>query len=621
MYFYNDEDAEPDLREVQATVIALGQLVFMSHRPDRIAPARWTGVEACASIFGSLSCLLDALKFMTQEAKNSHLQHTRSHRADDDEDDNGDGDKSAASNSVRWRLFSEWTATTWSCKVGSYMICTLSSPTRNLLMYIFAHADGHGVDEEKFSRKYMFCVRELRRRRAAIQAGDTGFAEWCSGRVTGKSLAEYAEMLTGGNGNDTISNLLNQCLPRVGGDTEAHRKTLWRTSNVMIVRGASTLEYRMHRDLGSFPLVLFRLSDPQLKEADLNKCAANISKKFNPECSHHLDPFTFSMVGKHGSSVDGLLKLAPKCRVICKRAHLGIFQSECMHADVRQSGLCSTGAAKSLPAASKDILLSKFHLYHVQRFGFRSVSDFWRRDFAKGRKRVWGVKRKLAKLKDKTNLPRLNGYVVFRRSRLRAVRNVEPHARRLCMDPEVEAGISQAWNALSAVDKARYAADARVQNKLNKRFHLQRAGGRGNREGGESFGALEEATSSPWGLGDPRDPKTPLRPDALGEVRSKFMLSKSSASQVFRDKHKTVDPKPGLADLMDITIAQKKETCCQTLGICRQRLDALHPHAFGHALLMHKVIVFPSSRRFESNRRIATESAEFFQQNKWFGVA
>ena len=73
---------------------------------------------------------------------------------------------------------------------------------------------------EVFTEVYV-SVRELRRRRAANQAGDTGFAEWCSGRVTGKSLAEYAEMLTGGNGSDTISNLLNQCLPRVGGDTEA----------------------------------------------------------------------------------------------------------------------------------------------------------------------------------------------------------------------------------------------------------------------------------------------------------------------------------------------------------------------------------------------------------------
>eukprot|EP00969_Alexandrium_andersonii_P290030 12819358-Alexandrium_andersonii.AAC.1 len=91
-----------------------------------------------------------------------------------------------------------------------------------------------------------------------------------------------------------------------------------------------------------------------------------------------------------------------------------------MHADVRESGLGSKGASKSVSAASKDIMLSKWQLHHAQRFGFRSMQDCWKRHLGCGnRARAWRVKKMIAKLETRTRPSRVDGYVLFRRDRIR----------------------------------------------------------------------------------------------------------------------------------------------------------------------------------------------------------
>ena len=119
-----------------------------------------------------------------------HRRHTRSHNNNDGnradgESDAGDGlGNTAADNSVRWRLFKEWTHNEWSC-LGCYLLCALNRPIRDILMFIFLYSDGHTMDEQKFRQKYMFDREELERRKRCIAKGDTGFIEGCSGRPTG----------------------------------------------------------------------------------------------------------------------------------------------------------------------------------------------------------------------------------------------------------------------------------------------------------------------------------------------------------------------------------------------------------------------------------------------------
>ena len=64
----------PDRKDVVAQVVVFGKLTMMSVRPDRIAPARWTGVEATAATFGSLSFFLGSLAEIVNSARNAHLK-------------------------------------------------------------------------------------------------------------------------------------------------------------------------------------------------------------------------------------------------------------------------------------------------------------------------------------------------------------------------------------------------------------------------------------------------------------------------------------------------------------------------------------------------------------------
>ena len=126
-----------------------------------------------------------------------HRRHTRSHNNNDGnradgESDAGDGlGNTAADNSVRWRLFKEWTHNEWSC-LGCYLLCALNRPIRDILMFIFLYSDGHNMNEEKFRQKYMFDREELERRKRCIAKGDTGFIEWCSGRPTGAGARPFS---------------------------------------------------------------------------------------------------------------------------------------------------------------------------------------------------------------------------------------------------------------------------------------------------------------------------------------------------------------------------------------------------------------------------------------------
>ncbi len=86
------------------------------------------------------------------------------------------------------------------------------------------------------------------------------------------------------------------------------------------------------------PLALFSLANPKLDHEQVNLRARELSTELSTPCPQHLDSFLKAFVAKFGRSADDLVAAIPVLRAIGRKAKLGIFKAECMHADVRESG-------------------------------------------------------------------------------------------------------------------------------------------------------------------------------------------------------------------------------------------------------------------------------------------
>ena len=339
---------------------------------------------------------------------------------------------------------------------------------------------------------------------------------------------------------------------------------------------------------------LFTLVDPSLPEEGAHALAGRLSAALVVECEYHLDPFTKKFIKTYGSTPQNLLNSRPLLKAIGTKAKLGIFQAECMHAYVR-SGLVKKGSTKTLSTVSTELVLKKWHTHHVQRFGFKSVQDFWHRKLSTGSKKsIWHVKRTIAKCRSK-GIRKMNGWGLFRRERIAAIKNANPGVRRVAGVPHWEREISLAWNALALEDRRGLAMQSKIQNSVTKMAHQMASRTAvahdepGHGPPGLAVAIADRIDMGPWATGDVSDPTTPFTASQLADARAKFHVKKTSATVKLRDQHKLVVAPDGLEQFMDDIIRRKSPPyCCQTLGICKREHQLLHHHAYGHVLLMHR---------------------------------
>ena len=426
--------------------------------------------------------------------------------------------------------------------------------------------------------------------------------------LTGECLHAFGKILLGHGHSDVVHVLLQLCLPRLSGNGAQNEKNLLMISNTMVLRGAASVWRRLHSQTQEFLLKLFTLVDPSLTDEGAHALAGRLSAALVVECEYHLDPFTKKFIKTYGSTPQNLLNSRPLLKAIGTKAKLGIFQAECMHADVRGS-LGKKGATKSLSTASTELVLNRWHTHHVQRFGFKSVQDFWHRKlFTGSKKSTWHVKRTIAKVRK--GIARTNGWNLFRRERIAAIKNANPGVRRVVGVPHWEREISLAWNALALEERRLLSSQSKIQNSLAKMARPAVAHDEpGHGPPGLAVAIADRIDMGPWATGDVSDPTTPFTASQLADARAKFHVNKTTATVKLRDQHKLVVAPDGLEQFMDDIIRRKSPPyCCQTLGICKREHQLLHHHAYGHVLLMHRrmqqalqgMIQDPTSLKYKS---------------------
>jgi hypothetical protein len=126
-------------------VATMGRLCFLTHRVEKIAVGRWTGLAQTASTFGSVSFFYDGLEPLVarvrQIAKYDKPGAVPNPGVFVEPD--ASNDKFQVDNSVRWTMFAAFVGDKWCCVVGSYLTCVFNQPLRDLLMYVFLHSEGN----------------------------------------------------------------------------------------------------------------------------------------------------------------------------------------------------------------------------------------------------------------------------------------------------------------------------------------------------------------------------------------------------------------------------------------------------------------------------------------------
>jgi hypothetical protein len=309
---------------------------------------------------------------------------------------------------------------------------------------------GGEFDAKRFCRRYMFDENELLRRRQALSDGDSGFLEWCSGDVTGKTLRTFAEQLAGVS--DAVAVAKKECLarlPLLERDGERFNEVI----GIFIVRGASSCDQRMHSPTKLLPLSLFRPANPRLNAERVEEEVGKLHSQLRMSCPMHRDEFTGAVIDHYGSSIAQLRRAVPVLGRVGRRAKLAIFQAECCHSETRQHELATKGKVGTASTSSRNVYLSKIHGNHVRRFGYKSVSDYWTIKFAKPKSNIWKVKKMAMGVKLKGGGSRTNSYTRFRKGQLNAFRNAHPYERKIFGHPIFESRIKAAWQAVPADEK------------------------------------------------------------------------------------------------------------------------------------------------------------------------
>ena len=210
--------------------------------------------------------------------------------------------------------------------------------------------------------------------------------------------------------------------------------------------------------------------------------------------------------------------------------------------------------------------------------GYRTVDAAL--DLAPDKRRAWRAKKFMAFSSKQARQAerRLNGWAVYRKQRMQAMRLAYPHVSQVCRIQQFEEAILREWQAMSEFQKKCFSREARARNSDRRR----EAGARG--------AAAEQPVQGPvhslWGVGEPTDPRLPVRMDVLADGRMCGIFKTTAADDWKKSHDCVISAQLGLKAKMEEDIRRRRRPLCQSYGICKSRCgDQWRDVHVGHAML------------------------------------
>jgi hypothetical protein len=158
---------------------------------------------------------------------------------------------------------------------------------------------------------------------------------------------------------------------------------------------------------------------------------------------------------------------------------------------------------------------------------------------------------------------RLNGWAIYRKQRMQAMRLAYPHVSRVCGVQRFEEAVLHEWRAMSEFQTKCFSREARAINSDIRREAEAR--------GAAANQPVRGPVHSPWGVGDPTDPRLPVRLDVLAEGRSQGIFKITGADDWKKSHDCVISAQPGLKAKMEEDIRRRRRPLCQSYGICKSR--------------------------------------------------